>query len=172
MLNRRYRVLTAVLLAMCGFVLSWVLIHHGWFARKLMEDTTVYAHYAALMKHGLVPYLNFKFEYPPLALPLFLIPGWLAGPTWHVYEQSFELMMLACGLATVGLGAWLLARDDVSPARLLAGVAIGALTPLLIGPVIYSRFDLFPTLLTVPALAAGLARKPGTAFGLPAPGTA
>ena len=43
MLNRRYRVLTAVLLAMCGFVLSWVLIHHGWFARKLMEDTTVYA---------------------------------------------------------------------------------------------------------------------------------
>ena len=90
MLNRRYRVLTAVLLAMCGFVLSWVLIHHGWFARKLMEDTTVYAHYAALMKHGLVPYLNFKFEYPPLALPLFLIPGWIAGLSWHVYEQSFE----------------------------------------------------------------------------------
>jgi hypothetical protein len=155
-----------VLLAMGGFVLSWVLIHHGWFARKLMEDTTVYAHYAAQMKHGLVPYLNFKFEYPPLALPLMLIPGWIAGSSWHVYEQSFELMMLACGLATVGIAAWLLVRENVTPARLAAGVALGGLTPLLLGPVIYSRFDLFPALLTIAALAALITRRPRTAFVL------
>ncbi|HEY1592097.1 MAG TPA: hypothetical protein VGF81_09920 [Solirubrobacteraceae bacterium] len=99
-----------------------------------MEDTTLYAHYGALMKRGLVPYLNFKFEYPPLSLPLFLIPGWIAGHSWHAFEQTFELMMLACGMATVGLGAWLLARENPSPARLAAGVALGALTPLLLGP--------------------------------------
>jgi hypothetical protein len=168
----RYRVPVAVLLAMCGFVVSWALIHHGWFAHKLMQDTTVYAHYSAEMKRGLVPYLNFKFEYPPLALPLFLIPGWIAGSSWHVYEQTFELMMLACGLATVGLAAWLLARDNVSPARLVAGVAFGALTPLLIGPVILSRFDLFPTLLTIAALAMVLTRKPRIAFVLLALGVA
>jgi hypothetical protein len=172
MQNARYRVPTAVLLAVCGFVVSWVLIHHGWFTHKLMEDTTVYAHYAALMKRGLVPYLNFKFEYPPLSLPLFLIPGWIAGHSWHAFEQTFELMMLACGMATVGLGAWLLARENPSPARLAAGVALGALTPLLLGPVIYSRFDLFPTLLTIAALAAVLTKKPRTAFVLLALGTA
>ena len=71
-----------------------------------------------------------------------------------MFEQTFELMMLVCGMATVGLGAWLLARENPSPARLAAGVALGALTPLLLGPVIYSRFDLFPTLLTIAALAA------------------
>lgn len=172
MLNTRFRVLTAVLLAMSGFVVSWVLIHHGWFTHKLMEDTTVYAHYAALMKRGLVPYLNFKFEYPPLALPLFLIPGWIAGSSWHAFEQTFELMMLIFGMATVGFGAWLLARDKPSPARLAAGIALGALTPLLIGPVIYSRFDLFPTLITIAAMAAVFTRKPRTAFVLLAIGTA
>ena len=88
MLIARYRVQTAVLLAIGGFVVSWVLIHHGWFTHKLMEDTTVYAHYAAEMKRGLVPYLNFKFEYPPLALPLFLIPGWLAGPPRPCWRAS------------------------------------------------------------------------------------
>jgi hypothetical protein len=164
MLNARYRVLTAVLLAMGGFVVSWVAIHHGWFAKHQVMDTTVYAHYAHLMKAGRVPYLNFKFEYPPLALPIFLIPGWIAGHSWHVYERTFELMMLACGLATVGLGAWLLARDRVSPVRLLAGLALGALTPLLIGSVILSRFDLFPTLLTIAALTALITDRPRTAF--------
>ena len=166
MQSARYRVPTAVLLAMGGFLVSWVLIHHGWFTRHLMQDTTVYAHYSGLMKRGLVPYLNFKFEYPPLALPLFLIPGWIAGSSWHLYEQSFELMMLVCGMVTVGLAAWLLVKDDVSPARLVAGVALGALTPLLIGPVILSRFDLFPTMLTIAVLAALITRRPRTAFVL------
>jgi hypothetical protein len=166
MLNARYRVPTAVLLAMGGFVISWVVIHHGWFAQHQMMDTTVYAQYAHLMKAGRVPYLNFKFEYPPLALPLFLIPGWIAGHSWHVFERTFELMMLACGLVTVGLGAWLLARERVTPTRLAAGVALGALTPLLIGSVILSRFDLFPTMLTIAALAAMLTKRPRTAFFL------
>src|SRR5690348_3748558 len=100
MLITRYRVPTAVLLAMSGFIVSWVVIHHGFFTHKLMLDTTVYAHYSGLMKHGLVPYQDFKFEYPPLAALIFLIPGWIAGPSWHVFEQSFELIMLAMGLAT------------------------------------------------------------------------
>jgi hypothetical protein len=172
MLNARYRVPSAVLLAMGGFVLSWVVIHHGWFTHKLMLDTTVYAHYAHLMKVGKVPYLDFKFEYPPLALPIFLIPGWIAGHSWHVYERAFELMMLAFGLVTVGLAAWLLARERVTPARLAAGVALGALTPLLLGPVILSRFDLVPTLVTIAALAAVLAKRPRTAFFLLALGVA
>ncbi len=172
MLITRYRVPTAVLLAMGGFIASWLVIHHGWFTHHLLQDTTVYAHYSGLMKRGQVPYLNFKFEYPPLALPLFLIPGWVAGPSWHVYEQTFELMMLACGLVTVGTAAWLLARDRVTPERLAAGVALGALTPLLIGPVILSRFDLFPTMLTILALAAIITKRPRTAFVLLALGTA
>jgi hypothetical protein len=168
----RYRVPTTVLLTMGGFVVSWALIHHGWFSHGLMQDTTVYAHYAYLVKHGLTPYLNFKFEYPPLALPLFLIPGWIAGGSWHTYVQTFELMMLVCGVGTVGLGAWLLVREKPTTARLMAGVALGALTPMLIGPVILSRFDLFPTLMTIAALAAVLTGKPRTSFVLLAIGVA
>jgi hypothetical protein len=154
MVNARYRVPTTVLLAIGGFVVSWLVIHHGWFTRGQLLDTTVYAHYAHLMKAGRLPYRDFAEVYPPLALPVFLIPGLIAGKYWGGYNQVFQLGMLACGLFAVGLAAFVLARQKISAKRLAAAVALGALTPLLMGSVILSRYDLWPAALTIAAVVA------------------
>ena len=139
---------------MGGFVISWIVIHHGRFTVGQMMDTPIYAHYAGMMKRGLIPYRDFSEVYPPLALPVFLLPGLFAGASFHVYQQLFEAIMLVCGIAAVGLATFVLVDQRPDPRRLIAGVAIGALMPVLMGSVILSRYDLWPTLLTVAAVTA------------------
>jgi len=34
--------------------------------------------------------LNFKFEYRQLALAVVPDPGWIAGHSWHEFEQAVE----------------------------------------------------------------------------------
>lgn len=150
----RHLVWIAVLTAIGGFVASWIVIHHGRFTVGQMLDTPIYAHYAGMMKRGLIPYRDFAEVYPPLALPVFLLPGLLAGSSFATYTQIFQLMMLAFGMASVGLAAYVLVDQRPELRRLVAGVAIGALMPVLMGSVILSRYDLWPTLLTIAAVAA------------------
>jgi len=162
----------APLLTMGAFVLSWYLIHHGFFTRGRMIDTPIYAGYAEHMKEGQLPFRDFVETYPPLALPIFLIPGVLGGQSFGAYTIWFELIMLACGLGAVGLASYLVATLGASPRRLAATVALGGLTPLLIGSVILSRYDLWPTLLVIAALACLYYDMPRTAFTLLALGAA
>jgi hypothetical protein len=160
----RYRTWLAVLPALAGFLISWEVIHHGRFIYHQMIDTPVYSHYAGEMKRGRIPYLDFAFEYPPLALPIFLIPALFAGNSFTVYTNVFQLMMLICGLVSVGLAAYVLVHERVNSKRLIAGIALGALTPVLMGSVILSRYDLWPTALTIAALAALYFGKTRTGF--------
>jgi Glycosyltransferase family 87 len=150
----RYLPWIAALIAIVGFALSWIVIHHGRFAVGQMLDTPIYAHYAGMMKRGLVPYRDFTEVYPPLALPVFLLPGLFANQSFAVYTQVFQYMMELCGMLSVGLAAFVLVEQRPQLRRLLAGVALGALMPILMGSVILSRYDLWPTLLTVAALAS------------------
>ena len=73
------RSLLAVGAAAVGFVVSWYLIHHGWYALDKQWDTLEYAKYAHnILSLGLVPYRDFSLEYPPLAIPIFVIPSQIA----------------------------------------------------------------------------------------------
>ncbi len=49
---------------------------HGPFSDASVGDLYVYGSYKDLMAHGLVPYRDFVFEYPPGAL---IRSGWPAG---------------------------------------------------------------------------------------------
>ena len=160
-------------LAGAGFVLAWFLLHHGPFTHGQMRDTVVYAHYSHLMlDRGRVPYRNFHLEYPPLSLPTFLIPGLVAGRHFWVFQRVFELLMAGCGAIAVGLAVFGLSRQRVSNGRLAASIALGVSTPLLIGTVILSRYDLWPALLTIGALAAIGFDRPRAGFALLALGVA
>jgi len=162
----------APLLAMAGFVVCWYIIHHGFFTDGKMLDTPIYAGYAQHMKDGQLPYRDFVETYPPLAFPVFLIPALVAGQSFGGYTEVFELIMLLCGLGAVGLASYMVADMGVTGKRLGAVVALGGLTPLLIGSVILSRYDLWPTLLTVAALAGLYYDMPRTAFAFIALGAA
>src|SRR5439155_1155290 len=55
------------------FFASWTLLHQGWFMRGQIIDTPVYQHYGDAMARGDVPYRDFSVEYPPGALPAFVL---------------------------------------------------------------------------------------------------
>jgi Glycosyltransferase family 87 len=169
----RQRALLAIAAAAIGFVVAWYLIHHGWYRLDRQWDTKEYARYARyIVVGGLVPYRDFPVEYPPLSLPIFLIPRLLAGNSFSGYMMVFELMMGACGVVSAALAALVLAAQRVDTRQLICGVALLALSPLLLGAVLLSRYDLFPTMLTIAALAALYFGRKRTAFALLALGAA
>jgi len=149
------------------FFLSFVLVRFGWLAHGQISDTWLYMRYGdAIVHHGQVPYRDFQLEYPPGALPIFILPS-LAEP--FDYARSVQLEMLACGIAAVAAAATALRASGVPPRRAAIALAVIGLSPLLIGPLVLSRFDLWPSALTVGAVAAFAARRDragGVALGL------
>ncbi len=147
--------LTAAALAAALFVCSWGLLHVGFWKHGQIVDTPVYENYGLAMTRGAVPYRDFAVEYPPLALPVFVVPALLSSDS-DGYRSVFELVMAACGVAVlvfVALSARLL-HIDARPR-----LAFVALFPLALGTVVLTRFDLWPALLTSAALAALLSGR-------------
>lgn len=126
------------------FLVSWGLLHHGFYAREQIVDTPIYGRYGEAMTRGEVPYRDFTVEYPPAALPVFVVPALGAGGS-EAYERRFEGLMASLGVMSVLLVA---AASSSMWAPIVVGVA-----PLLLGSVMLSRFDLWPAALTVAALA-------------------
>jgi hypothetical protein len=133
------------------FALSWGLLHVGPLGRDQIVDTPVYERYGAAMTDGLVPYRDFALEYPPGALPAFLVPA--LGPQEH-FRSLFEALMAACGAAAVALAVAALARAGGRSEHLFAAAAVMGLAPLMLGSVVLTRFDFWPAALVAGALAA------------------
>jgi len=104
-------------------------------------DTPVYEGYGLAMRHGIVPYRDIPIEYPPGALPAFVAPTFLGG-----YDTAFGWLMAACGAGCVVLTA-LAERHGFA-------FLYVAVSPLLVGSLVLTRFDLWPTLLAIGAVAA------------------
>jgi len=130
--------------AVALFLVSWALLHHGFYAHNEIVDTPVYERYGEAMTQGQVPYRDFAVEYPPAALPVFLLPALGEGDSSD-YERRFEGLIAALGVACVLLVA---AVASATWAPLFFAVA-----PLALGSVMLTRFDLWPAALTVAALA-------------------
>jgi hypothetical protein len=130
---------------------AWAVLHVAPWTDYQIVDTPVYQRYGEAMTAGQVPYRDFRPEYPPAALPAFLLPA--LGPS-DDYRTLFEILMLACGMGIVALVAATLVRVGVAGRELYAYVALAALAPLALGSVVLTRFDLWPALLTVATLAA------------------
>ena len=133
-------------LAVLLFLVAWGVIHVGFYEREQIVDTPVYESYGEAMEAGQVPYRDFAVEYPPGALPVFVVPA-LADSDFRVV---FEWLMALCGCGVVVAVA-------IAGRRLGFGfgtLAFVALSPLAIGSVILTRFDLWPAMLASFALAA------------------
>jgi hypothetical protein len=144
--------LLAGVLAAVLFLVSWELVHHWFWARGQLVDTPTYRTYAdAIVHHRQLPYRDFPIEYPPAALPAFVLPSLLGG-----YASTFAWSMTACGFAMIA-AVWRL-RPAAAP--------FVALAPLLVGSLILSRFDLWPVALAAGALAALVAGRHSLGWGL------
>jgi hypothetical protein len=148
----------ATLAAIALFLVSWAVLHRGYFTHHPIVDTPVYEKYGAAMDRGQVPYRDFALEYPPGALPVFLIPA-LGNPGSETFRVRFEALMAFLGEAMVVCIAFALIALGAGRARFLGALGLVALAPLALGPVVVSRFDLWPAALTAAALAALLSGR-------------
>jgi uncharacterized membrane protein len=138
----------------------------GPFSDTTVNDLYVYRQYADLLVGGGLPYLDFGFEYPPLAA----LPLWLAGvfgtaePT---YAVTFAVLMCGCAVLGQQLAARLAggAREGVVVAWLLA------LAPVVIGASVRTHFDALPVALALGGLLALARERPEIGFALLGLGT-
>jgi hypothetical protein len=108
---RRFTELAAVAAAAL-FLASWGVLHTGSYDENEIVDIPVYLSYGNAIEDGAVPYRDIRPEYPPGALPAFVLPA-LVSDDERGYRDAFEWLMAACGAALV----------------LLTGVALAGCAP-------------------------------------------
>src|SRR3954468_23554857 len=158
--------LAVALVALAVFGAAWALLNKGFYARDQIVDTPVYQGYGDAMLDGKVPYRDFKVEYPPAALPVFLLPAIGDHHDEATYRKHFERLMVFCGLLAVAGTALALISLGAGADRLLLALGFTALAPLALGSVILTRFDLWPTALMMLGLAAVIAGRNRTGLGV------
>jgi hypothetical protein len=154
---------SAVALGLVLLTISWGLLHVGFWDRNPIIDTPVYQGYGDKILDGQAPYRDFDVEYPPAALPVFVLPA-LADE--EDYGLAFELLMWVCAAAIIVLLATTLSAAGASAARLYGATAFAGIAPLLLGSVILTRFDLWPAALVAGVLAALVAGRDRLGLGL------
>jgi len=136
-----------------------------WFEAGRLSDIAVYQNYAGTVRNGAVPYRDFPFEYPPAAVPALVLPAYMS---WS-FATSFAVLMGAFGGACIAAAASALQAVGAGVQRTwIALLAIGV-SPLVLGSLVVTHYDLWPTLLAVGALVAIIRERPvvsGVLLGL------
>jgi len=123
----------------------------------LFSDVRLYDWWAGNIANGFFPINDPMWQYPPLAALVFLA-GYLIAPN----AVGFVFLALLADLAIMTL---LLIRGRELANYLPA--AIWLATPLVMGPILLGRFDVFPTLAAVFALLyASSAKKFGSVLAI------
>ena len=161
---RRFTELAAVA-ASALFLLCWGVLHTAWYDDGEIVDTPIYERYGDAVEDGDLPYRDFRPEYPPGALPAFVVPALLSDDE-ESFRDVFEWLMAGFGVATIALAAVTLRGVGASRERTAAALGFIAVFPLLLGSVVLTRFDLFPIALVVAALAALVHERDRLGFGL------
>jgi hypothetical protein len=149
--------------AVALFLVSMTLLHWGWYQHALILDTVEYHRYGKAIVDGHVPYRDFSVEYPPGALPAFVVPA-VGDPSFNLYNREFQILMAVCGIGALAAMAAALRALGASTERTAAALGFFALSPLVLGSVILYRYDLWPAVLTVAGLAAVLMRRERLGF--------
>lgn len=153
----------ALLLATCA-----LFTHVSRWSAGIDHDIGFYSDYGNRILDGQVPYRDVPIEYPPAALPTFIIPA-AGNATGVSFERRFEWLMAFCGAGLIAVAGATLRTLAVSRRdRLLLLAAVGV-APLLLGSVAFNRFDLWPALLTSASILCYLRSRPrpgGALLGL------
>ncbi|HEX2316328.1 MAG TPA: glycosyltransferase 87 family protein [Thermomonospora sp.] len=110
---------------------------------EILGDPAIYEEWAGVLAGGGFPEDDVRWQYPPLAVPVMLLPRWLGGD----YTTTFALVALAADLVVM----LLLTRARGGS---LAGAWAWTAGLVLLGPMSYVRYDLIVTVAAVAALAA------------------
>ena len=126
----------------------WGLLHVGFYPDEQIKDTPVYQKYGDWIVDGRVPYRDFSVEYPPGALPAFVVPA-LGDERWS-YDDLFQGLMLVCAIAIVALTGAAVRALRAPP---VLPVAFATVAWLLLGSVVLTRYDLYAASFAAAAVA-------------------
>jgi Glycosyltransferase family 87 len=164
--SRRFTSLAALVAAVL-FVATFAALHRGWYDDAEIIDLPVYETYGNAIERGSIPYRDFRLEYPPAALPMFVLPSLLSDKGDQPgFRRAFESAMALCGAAAIVFAGLILAALGATRTRVVATLAAIAVFPLLLGSVVLTRFDLWPIALVLGALAALLWERHRLGFGI------
>jgi hypothetical protein len=163
------RALRATVIASPLFVLATCVEWGGLVSSAWEGDVPHYGDFANRVFAGGIPYHDFYMEYPPGALPAFLLPR--AFGQEH-YRLAFKLLMIACWIVAIWCVARILERLDASRQQLRVALGAMVVTPPLLGHVFLNRYDPYAAMLGVLALLALLLGRDRAAGGWLAAGFA
>jgi uncharacterized membrane protein len=139
-----------------------------WLEQDALSDVGGYKAYADFIRAGHMPYSDLPhtvLAYPPAALVPWLIASYMR---WS-YATSFTILMGLCGAGCIVLIATTLRTVGADRGRIWAALVIFAVSPLVLGSLFGTRYDLWPTLLALGGLAALVQERPilsGALLGL------
>jgi len=117
-----------------------LLFPHLWYNLHYITDIDIYNWYASLMHQGLQPYRDFHVEYPPLAVPIFVLPGHVGSLAHYTTWFSYLMFLFALGMTAVtgaaAVALWPTGR------RAYAAVALLALATAATGAILENRYDI------------------------------
>ena len=172
MLKRPSRPLLA---AAALLVASWAFVSFlPRFQVWLYGDVRFYEIWGSWIAGHLVPYRDFRIEYPPGSLPVFVFPTWVRKAfAYHgTYYEWFRVELLVIALLTLAATARALEHLGATRRRTYAALAFSALGVALLGPIALSRYDYWPALFALAGIAALLGDRPTLACAAFAAGAA
>lgn len=111
-------------------------------------DIHIYFSYAGKILSGLFPYRDFGLEYPPGALPFFVLPRLFTNDLM-TFRQLFVAEMMLVDLLSLLLVLWYWRMNGFSEKFVyLAGLMFTTL-PVVLGLLTYQRYDLVPAVLVL-----------------------
>jgi len=145
--GRHHASIPVAVLAATGLTLLVLLavIPNLWYWIHDISDIPVYGEYAAKMARGLRPFRDFKIEYPPLAVPVFRLPGHTAD--MDAYIHWFTLQMGAVTILTAAVTAVVACRLWPTGGRAYVSAALFAVCVAFTGAIIVNRYDVAVALL-------------------------
>src|SRR5581483_9242645 len=154
----------AALASIALFAASFAAIRaHG--ENPTVPDVARYYDYGNSVAAGRAPYRDFRLEYPPAALAVFVLPSFgVSGASWTPHENAsarrysnlFAAVMILLGAAAIALTALSLRPLQSSVVQVAGALGLLGLVPLLLGGVVYTRYDLWPAALVAAAVGAVL----------------
>jgi len=156
----------AALAAMLVFAFALYAVQR-WLEQNALSDVGGYQAYAEYVRAGNLPYSdpNTVLAYPPAAVVPWLLASYMS---WS-YTTSFAILMGLCGAGCIALIATALRRVGASAARTWAGLLLFAVSPVVLGSLFGTRYDLWPTMLALGGLVALVYERPvwsGALLGL------
>lgn len=126
---------------------------------RQVSDVNLYRTYGERIVDGQLPYSDFDVEYPPGAMLVFVLPA-LVGPGKLGYGLALVTLLALVGAAAIllvdlVLGALGRSRPERNWTCLLLG-----LSPIPLGALLVSRYDVVPAALVLAALLALLVDRP------------